>query len=124
MIRQWFRSLSQQEAATYEPRWKIYQAKINSETGRLAEPSALKLPSKATELLFRHYNQQKKLDAKLKASSNQLRNAYIKKLSTEIEALSEQGLRSQAAILIQEIESVGKDSLGLLDHFGMNPIQP
>jgi len=71
-----------------------------------------------------NYNQQKKLDAKLKASSNQLRNAYIKKLSTEIEALNEQGLRSQAAILTQEIESVGKDSLGLLDHFGMNPIQP
>jgi tRNA A-37 threonylcarbamoyl transferase component Bud32 len=123
-IRQWLRSISQEEATSYRKVYESYSSLIDKRTERLPELDSLSLgglPAKGKELLSRHHQRQREFDLELKSAAEKLRSAYVKRIQTKIIELEAKGLKAKVAMLQKEIDGVGTSGTSFLEYFSASP---
>ena len=118
-VRQWFRSLSTEDALTYKRFYDQDSSLFEANDNRLSPPQETNLGKNsrdAADILDNFFELQKKADQELLLAAEQLRISYLAKIETLLNESKEKGLSSQIPTLEKEMKATGTSGRSFMDY--------
>lgn len=115
----WHRGLRDNDERTYAPAVARVKAKVQADGSvDIGQNEIIKLPPRGVEVVKKHLETQRQLEATLLNASNKIRLDYVNALEEKKATSKTNGLSSQVRAIQNEIEACGKNGKTFLEHFG------
>lgn len=118
-VRQWFRSLSEEEASELKLLSEQDANDFTANNNRFTAPEETHLGKKsghAVTLLSSYYELQKKSDQELLLLAERLRVSYLARIEALLDDAAKNGLTSQVTALKKEIQASGNSGRSFMDY--------